>query len=665
LLTPTSQFRITDLRVPAELPKGLDTRLHSLVGKYSRRGSLLKQLETEAEQIDTLSGEFDPLTDQALRDRLHEFRDHFRRYRVPETDTLHRAVAAVREAAHRTLGLRPFVVQLTGALALHRGYLAEMATGEGKTLVAGVAAVLEGWTALPCHIVTVNDYLAERDSRLLRPLYEWSGLTVGVVVSTSSPKERVAAYDADITYATSKELLADFLRDRLRLGQWQNASRRHLRLMMMPRSKVRPDGVVMRGLHTAIVDEADSVLIDEAVTPLIISKLRENTPLREACKQAHDLAQDLKVGVDYRINREYKEIELDDNLGDKLEEKRGELPGMWKGRDRCLELIKQALVAREFFLPDKQYVIQEGKVVIVDEFTGRLMPQRTWRQGLHQAIEAKEGLKISDASETLSRLSFQRFFRFFHKLSGMTGTAAEAASELWYIYDLPTLAIPTNRLCIREQLPDRIFLHEDDKWKAIVDEIIVRHHAGQPVLIGTRSVRNSERLAEMLEARAVTFELLNATRHAEEARIIAEAGRLERITIATNMAGRGTDIMLGAGVTDVGGLHVIATERHESGRIDRQLFGRAARQGDPGSSQAFISMDDELIQRFSRAVIRRGVVAAMEREAPISKKLAQRAIRMAQNRAQRLTYKQRQGVLRMDTWLEDSLSFAGNAEVDI
>ena len=665
MLTPTAQSRVTYLRVPDDLTKGIDAYLHSLLGKFRRRRALPQGMMAEAEQIDSLSSQYSDLTDQALRDRLGEFSRHFRRFHDPGQETLHAALAAIREAAHRTLGLRAFPVQLVGALALHRGYLAEMATGEGKTLVAGISAVLAGWSGLPCHIVTVNDYLAERDAKLNRPLYEWAGLNVGVVTSNLVQTQRAEAYSADITCTTSKELLADFLRDRLRLGQWQNSSRRHIRMMLQRGGGQLPHGIVMRGLHTAIIDEADSILIDEAVTPLIISQQRENDSLREACEIAHRLAAELVVDVDYRINRRYKEIELDDGLADKLAEARQQLPGMWRGRDRCLELIRQALVGREFFLPEKQYVIQDGKIVIVDEFTGRMMPQRTWRQGLHQAIEAKEGLAVSDPSETLSRLSFQRFFRFFHKLSGMTGTAAEAAGELWHMYTLPVIAIPTNRPCIRKQYPDGIFLREDDKWQAIEAEIVDLNRQGRPVLVGTRSVRNSERLAAQLETRGLQFELLNAVRYEQEARIIEDAGRIDRVTIATNMAGRGTDIKLGPGVTEKCGLHVIATERHESGRIDRQLFGRTARQGDPGSSRAFVSLEDELIMRFTPATVRRTVASTLKREMPAHERLSGRAIRMAQAKAQRLAYKQRQGVLRMDTWMEDSLSFTGNAEVDV
>jgi preprotein translocase subunit SecA len=326
-------------------------------------------------------------------------------------------------------------------------------------------------------------------------------------------------------------------------------------------------------------------------------------------------------------------------------------------------LVQQALTAREFYHRDKQYVLEEDQVVIVDEFTGRLMPNRTWRHGLHQAVEAKEGLEVTNPSETLARLSFQRFFRFFRKLSGMTGTAREAAPEFWHIYGLPVLSIPTNRPCIREEIPDAVFPDGERKWQAIAEEVVRWNQTGRPVLVGTRSVKASEKLAAMLESRGLEFNLLNAIRHREEARIVAAAGQQGKITIATNMAGRGTDIKLGRGVAELGGLHVIATERHESGRIDRQLFGRCARQGDPGTAQAFMSAEDELIQRFVPAPMRNRLVSTIENQRVGSQRLAKTALSYAQRAAQRLAFRQRKNVLQMDTWLEEALSFTGSGQM--
>jgi preprotein translocase subunit SecA len=421
--------------------------------------------------------------------------------------------------------------------------------------------------------------------------------------------------------------------------------------------------LVLRGLHAAIVDEADSILIDEAVTPLIISTTHQNDALREACRVAQDLVSALQPESDYTPNLRYREVELTELGRRQIASRCSSLPGLWRGTERRTELVRQALVAREFFLRDKQYIIVDGKVVIVDEFTGRPMPQRTWRQGLHQAIEAKEGLPITDPSENIARLSFQRFFRCFHRLSGMTGTAKEAAAELWHMYGLPVLTIPTNKPCVRRHWPDRVLADDASKWLAVADEVSRRHVTGQPILVGTRSVAASEKLAQLLAERGLECRVLNAVRLREEAEIVALAGQRGRITIATNMAGRGTDIKLERGVAELGGLHVLATERHESGRVDRQLFGRSARQGDPGSAQAFVSLEDELLRRYLPPAVPNAVSAAWKRGLPGASALARAAFNRAQRQAQRLAYKQRKAVLRMDTWLEESLSFAGRAEI--
>ena len=658
LTVPTQDYRRGDYRVPPRPLTGLDALVNRFIGDYRRRGGILKQLRQEADAIVLQEREWVELSDAALQRRLLDFREQFRRGGRRADELVLPALAAIREAADRQLGLRPFPVQLMGALAMHRGFLAEMATGEGKTLTAGLAAVLAGWTRRPCHVITVNDYLVARDAEWLGPLYHFCGVRVGVVTGAAGPPERLKGYGCDVTYVTSKELLADFLRDRLRLGRLQDSTRRLIRRMLQPQPEGR-DGLVLRGLHTAVVDEADSVLIDEAVTPLIISASHKNESLREAARLAQGMIQMLRPETDYRLNPRYKEIELTQPGLDKLVEQAARLPGLWRGPERRLELVIQALVAREFFHRDKQYIIEEGKVVIVDEFTGRPMPQRTWQAGMHQAIEAKEGLAVSDPAETVARLSFQRFFRCFYKLSGMTGTAREAARELWQIYGLPVIAIPSNRTCIREQWPDQFFLTEEAKWEAMVGEVERLHTTGRPLLIGTRSVQTSEHLWSLLTARGLEPKVLNATRLKEEAETIAVAGERGRITIATNMAGRGTDIKLGRGVAPLGGLHVIASERHESGRVDRQLFGRSGRQGDPGSAQAFVSLDDELVRRYLSGPTRRTLDLAWQRHLPGRGRMAVKTFNLAQSKAQALALKQRKDVLRSDLWLDQALSFAG------
>jgi preprotein translocase subunit SecA len=660
--TPAHDYRRTAHRAPQPPLRGLDAAVHRVFGAYERRTQIRRGLRDEADAVDGLRGEFHDLPDHRLRERLGEFRERFRRGGREAAAFLPPALAAVREAAHRQLGLLPFPVQLMGALTLHRGRLAEMATGEGKTLTAGLAAVLAGWTRRPCHVITVNDYLAARDADWLRPLYAYCGLREGRVTGGMAPADRQQGYEADVTHTTSKELLADFLRDRLRLGGLRDPTRRLIRQLLAPQAAAR-DGLLLRGLHTAIVDEADSVLIDEAVTPLILSAPRRNDLLREACRQAQTVAQSLEPGADYRVNARHREVELTDAGRARLETLCAGMTGPWRGAARREELVRQALTAREFFHRDKQYVLDGERVVIVDEFTGRPMAQRTWREGLHQAVEAKEGLPVTDPSETVARLSFQRFFRCFHRLSGMTGTAWETAAELWQNYHLAVVRIPPNRPCVRQHWPDRLFADEAAKWRAVEDEVARLHATGRPVLVGTRSVAASERLGERLRVRGLDCQVLNAVRLDEEALIVALAGERGRITIATNMAGRGTDIRLGAGVAALGGLHVLATERHESHRVDRQLFGRSGRQGDPGSAQAFVSAEDELLRRHLPAAAQAALRRAIGANLPAGERLARAALAFAQQRAERQAARQRLAVLRADAWMDEALSFAGEGEV--
>jgi preprotein translocase subunit SecA len=641
-MTAAWEHSICDLRQPEKIPRGLDAAAHRCAGaarKWMGVAAVRRDLKA-VESLTDLSG----LSDEALRESAREMQSFFRRHPDATDARAAAALAIVREAAARTLGMRPYPVQIMGALALRQGFLTEMATGEGKSLTAALAAVLAGWTGRPCHVITVNDYLAARDPEKMRPLFTFCGLTVDCVTGPMEPPERTRGYAADVTYTTSKEIVADFLRDRLALGPRQRAAQWTTRLLWKPDDTVRR-GVVMRGLHTAIVDEADSVLIDEAVTPLIIAGGgAEGTSA--AFQSAWQLAAAMEPGVDYRRDEKYREIEMLQPGIDRAELLSERMPGPWRATLRCRELVHQAVIAREYFHRGKQYIVRDGEVIIVDDFTGRLALKRKWRHGLHQAVEAKEGVEVSALDETLARLSFQRFYRLFHKLSGMTGTAREAGAEFWHIYRLPVMAIPTNRPCQRHELPDRVFPTEDDKWHAVTDEVARIHVTDRPVLVGTRSVAASEALAESLKSRNLECAVLNADRESEEAAIVAQAGQRGRITISTNMAGRGTDILLGDGVAGMGGLHVIATERHESRRIDRQLFGRAGRQGDAGSAQAFVSMQDDLFSRFVPAFLRLPALAAV-------------TSRIAQRTAQRMAFQSRRGVLERDTWLDESLAFAG------
>ena len=655
------EYRPCQVPTVKEPLTGLDGWVDSWMGKYQRRPGVLSELRRQAEAVEARDEDWRFLSNQALQKHLEEFREKFRRSEKEGEAALLDALAAVREAAYRMTGLRPFVVQLIGALALHRGYLAEMATGEGKTLTAALAAVLAGWSGRPCHVITVNDYLAKRDAEWFQALYEFCGVSVGFVVSIMHQEDRARAYACNVTYTTSKEVVADFLRDRLKLGEHQHPTRRILRRHLMPYRA--DDGLVMSGLHTAIIDEADSVLIDEAVTPLIISSPTDNTLLHQVYKVVWKIADALKVEEHYKVDIRYKEVSLTGKGRAQVESQLHVLPERWRGATRPVELVEQALTAREFFKRGKQYVVQGNKVVIVDEFTGRMMPNRKWRHGLHQAIEAKEGVPLSPVDQTLARLSFQRYFRLYRKLSGMTGTAREARSELWNTYHLPVVRIPTNMPVQRRELPQRVFATMESKMDAIIAEVEACHRAGRPVLVGTRNVTTSQTLAKRLHAEGFKINLLNALNDRQEARIIATAGEPGAITIATNMAGRGTDIALGEGVADKGGLHVIATERHEAGRIDRQLFGRSGRQGDPGTAIAFFSCEDELLNRFAPRWMVSLFTWSMQRKIPGCRQVGLLAMWMVQWKAQRVAWLSRKSVLKMDTWLDEATGYSGKSMV--
>lgn len=657
---PSATWRTLDQGLRDKpLPQGADAVWQSGTGMISRLLPRRQSFLRRAQKVLALQEQVAQATEHQLRETALELRQVFRLHR-DSADDLDRAFALVREVAARQIGETPFLVQVAGGLALAKGCVVEMATGEGKTLTATMPATVAGWRGRGCHIITVNDYLAKRDAEWMGRIYRFCGLRVAHVEQGMTPEDRRNAYLADITYCTNKEVTADFLRDRLGLGRLHGLSSPLLARICGNR-QLPIDRLVQRGLNFAIVDEADSVLVDEAVTPLIISGPAPNPEQAEAFQQAAATAEGLVCGRDYSVNARYREVELTAQGHTRLAQLTSSLPGIWQGARRREEIATKALVAKELYLKDKQYIISDGKVVIVDDFTGRLMPDRTWRDGLHQAIEAKEALEVTPPKDTYARISFQRFFRLYHHLAGMTGTAQEAVAEFWQIYNLPVVVIPTNRPCVRETLPDVVLPTKAMKWQRLVAEIHRVHETGRPVLIGTRSVRDSECLSVSLRAQNLDHQVLNAVRHREEAQIVAEAGQPGRITVATNMAGRGTDIKLGRGVAELGGLHVIAAERNESGRIDRQLFGRCARQGDPGSAQAIVSLDDEFICRYATRVaryLRRRHTQASE---DVSSPVTRLAFRFAQIRAERLALQQRKAVMRADHWLEENLGFAGKA----
>ena len=641
-----------------DLPKGLDAAWDTLAGLGARATVRTSTYLARGRKVLSHEKLYAEMTDARLRAAASEFREMFRRGRDGPKD-LERAFALVREVAVRLIGEKPYRVQVAGALAMEAGCVAEMATGEGKTLTATMPATIAGWRGRGCHIITVNDYLAGRDAKWMGKIYSYCGLTVSHVDHEKEPPARRAAYQADITYGTNKEITADFLRDQLALGRLRSLPQAIL-AKIAEGSGSGTDRLVQRGLDYAIVDEADSVLIDEAVTPLIISGEAPNPEQVDAFTEAADIALRLDPASHYTVNQRYREVDLTDAGKEQLAEMSASMGSLWQGRRRREELVVQALTAREMYLRGKQYVVQDDKIIIVDEFTGRLMHDREWRDGLHQAVEAKEGIEVNPPKDTYARISFQRFFRLYRRLSGMTGTAAEARREFWQIYHLPVVVVPTNRPCIRKRRRDLVFGSDEAKWNAVVDSCVRVHRAGRPILIGTRSVRASEQLSTMLSRKGLDHKVLNAVRHAEEAQIVAEAGQGRKITVATNMAGRGTDIKLGKGVKDAGGLHVILTERHEAGRVDRQLMGRCARQGDPGSAQAFVSLTDELVRRHAPHISGALRSRYAHSDAPVRSPIARRLFNRAQRRAERAALKQRKGVLQTDRWLDEYLGFAGS-----
>ncbi|HEX2973062.1 MAG TPA: hypothetical protein VHP11_12060 [Tepidisphaeraceae bacterium] len=638
-------------KVKAPDLRGPDAFVNSFVGYFKNRTRILQRLWKTAERVEVLEKEIHDLSSARLQEEVanHQALARLGKLKGPALD---RGIAIVREGVFRAQAKRPFLVQLVGALAMCEGYIAEMATGEGKTITASIAGCLWGWAGKPVHIITVNDYLVERDAEEMGPTYKLMGLKVGHIVHETEHEQRPEHYRRNVVYCTQKELVADFLRDQIALGAMRNAAQTSVSML---RGGFRGGRLLVPGLFRCIVDEADSVLIDEAVTPLIISNSPDDEPNSDRYRKAHEMALQLEAKRDYKIDWTVRQVELTPHGEDRLEDLAGD-EQFWRGKRRREELVTQALTAQNCFVRDEQYLIIEEpnkktgeieqKVAIIDEFTGRVMADRSWRHGLHQAIEVKEKVKITADKENLARLSFQRFFRQYPHLCGMTGTAWESRGELWQIYRRAIVRIPTNKPCIRVHLPTAMYDTADQKWNAVVERVKELHAKGAPVLVGTRSVWASEEVSRRLTAINLPHRVLNANQTKVEAEIVAQAGQLGQITVATNMAGRGTDIKLARGVTEVGGLHVIATEPHGSGRVDRQLFGRAARQGDPGSAQMYSSAEDDLFIRHAKYL--RKSWRAMGPE---------RLIKYAQWRAEQLARFNRKQVMRADDWMDETLPF--------
>lgn len=586
----------------------------------------LKRLDNIANQVESYASAMEALSDEQLRDKSVEFREQLKQGKTLD-DILPEAFAVVREGARRVLGLYPYHVQIMGGIVLHDGNISEMRTGEGKTLTATMPVYLNALSGEGVHVVTVNEYLATRDSTEMGELYNFLGLTVGLNLNSMSPEEKRAAYACDITYNTNNELGFDYLRDN----------------MVVYRNQM-----VQRPLNFALVDEVDSILIDEARTPLIISGQAEKSTALYT--RTDNFVKRLKEEEDYKIDIQSKTIGLTEAGIEKAEETFN-LENLYDIENTPLtHHMDQALRANYIMLRDIDYVVQEGKVLIVDQFTGRIMDGRRYSDGLHQAIEAKEGVEIEDETKTMATITFQNYFRMYKKLAGMTGTAKTEEEEFREIYNMQVIQIPTNRPIVRDDRADLLYPSLDSKFKAVVQDIKDRHRKGQPILVGTVAVETSELLSNLLNKEQVPHEVLNAKNHFKEAEIILNAGQKGAVTIATNMAGRGTDIKLGLGVAELGGLAVIGTERHESRRIDNQLRGRSGRQGDPGVSQFYLSLEDDLMKRFGsdriKAFMERLNVA--EEDQVIQSKMITRQVETAQKRVEGNNYDTRKNVLQYD-----------------
>ncbi|MCM3162323.1 preprotein translocase subunit SecA [Metabacillus litoralis] len=585
----------------------------------------LNRYEKMADQIDALSGQMNGLSDEQLKAKTEEFKG-----RVANGESLDNllieAFAVVREAAKRVLGLYPYKVQLMGGISLHEGNISEMKTGEGKTLTSTMPVYLNALSGEGVHVVTVNEYLASRDAHEMGQLYDFLGLTVGLNLNSLNKDEKREAYAADITYSTNNELGFDYLRDNMVLYREQ---------------------MVQRPLNFAVIDEVDSILVDEARTPLIISgQAAKSTKLYI---QANGFVRQLKQEEDFTYDVKTKAVQLTEEGMTKAEKAFGIENLFDISHVALLHHINQALKAQFVMQNDVDYVVEEGQVVIVDSFTGRLMKGRRYSDGLHQAIEAKEGLEIQNESMTLATITFQNYFRMYKKLSGMTGTAKTEEEEFRNIYNMQVVAIPTNKPIARDDRADLVYRSMEGKFRAVVEEVKQRYDLGQPVLVGTVAVETSELISQLLKKKGVPHHVLNAKNHEKEAEIIENAGQRGAVTIATNMAGRGTDIKLGEGVREVGGLAVIGTERHESRRIDNQLRGRSGRQGDPGITQFYLSMEDELMRRFgSENMMNMMDRLGMDDTQPIQSKIVSRAVESAQKRVEGNNFDARKQLLQYD-----------------
>jgi preprotein translocase subunit SecA len=608
--------------------------------------------------VNNLKDEFRSMTKESLKTEADGLRILLRQEGI-KLDNAARAFALIREVAHQSIGMTHYDVQLIGGWTLLQGMVAEMETGEGKTLTATLAAGTAALAGIPVHIITVNDYLAQRDADWMKPVYENLGLRVGTIVHGMSLEERRQAYNCDVTYCTNKEIVFDYLKDRLQLGK--KPSTGQIRLERLKGHDIE-NRLCLHGLYFAIVDEADSILIDEARTPLIISGAGSNNYEAKIFREAYDFSQQLESGRDFTINFSEKNCEITDKGKERLAEITKSTGRFWTGPHRREEIVRQALFASYLFEKDRDYLVREGKVEIIDEFTGRTMADRSWERGLHQLIEVKEGCEVTTQKETLARISYQRFFRRYRLLAGMTGTAREVSAELRSVYRLSVVKVPTNLPVIRKGCKAQFYPDANIKWQAVLQKIQQINSEGRPTLVGTRSVATSEHLSKLLDDAGLAHRVLNAQQDKDEAEIIAQAGQRGQITVATNMAGRGTDIILGQGIEKLGGLHVISTERHTARRIDRQLFGRCGRQGDAGSYELLASLDDEIFESYLSSLLRPIAKTLSGSSNPAAQSLPNLVASYTQMHVERRNFIARHDLMHFDESLDDILAFSGTGE---
>jgi preprotein translocase subunit SecA len=617
------------------------------------------------DQVNRAGADLTGLGAQQLMARVSDVREQLLSQGLAD-DVAAPAFALIREVAARTLGMRHFDSQVMGGWVILNGMLAEMETGEGKTLTATLPACTAALAGIPVHIITVNDYLATRDAQLMSPLYQVLGLTVGVVTEDlKDQRARQAAYACDITYCTNKQLAFDYLRDRVAMGPGRSDVHRLIAGLRRDDGKAAapPGGLILRGLCFAIIDEADSVLVDEARTPLILSRESDSELDAAVYTQALELAAQLdEKRADFAVRSSERHIALTEFGKARLVELATPLGGPWASPRRRHLLVEQALSARHLYLRDQHYLVRDGCVQIIDENTGRVMPDRSWEFGLHQMVEAKEGCDVTGVRDSLARITYQRFFRRYLRLGAMTGTAREVAPELWSVYGLRVVEVPSHKPSRRSAGPVRVYPTAEARWSEVVARVRLLHNQQRPVLIGTRSVAASEHLSGLLSQAGIVHEVLNARQDRREAEIIARAGQAGRITVATNMAGRGTDIRLSAGVAEIGGLHVIATELNDARRIDRQLFGRCGRQGEPGSFEVICSLDDEIIRGCGLHHITRLLRHINWHRRGSSGWLEGIWLRMAQRRMEWRYARIRRALLQQEHRVGDALAFAGPME---